>query len=105
MSHDPYSIARAKWDEFVVKTWFDRELYQKALSDPAFAVRAAGIEVPLGVEVLVVAQNASSWPFVLSEPPEGITERDAQKIETNLEHAEGTCPTGGAGTAHVYERV
>lgn len=105
MSYDPYSGAQAKWEEFVVKTWYNRELYQKALADPAFAMRAAGIEVPPGAEVVVVPQNAASWPFVLSEPPEAITEQDAQKVEANLEHAEGTCPTGGAGTAHVYERV
>jgi hypothetical protein len=105
VSHDAYLMAKAKWEDFVVRTWYDRNLYKKALADPAFAMQAAGIEVPPGIKVTVVAEGPAAWPFILSETPGGLSEKDALKVEANLEHPEGTCPTGGAGTAHVYERV
>jgi hypothetical protein len=110
MSGDSYEAAQGKWENFVIRTWYDRDLYRKALADPALAMRAAGIEVPAGTRVTVaeqggVEQNATSWTFVLSAPPEELAEEDIRQAEANLERPEGICPTGGAGTAHVYERV
>jgi hypothetical protein len=110
MSGDSYKVAQDKWEDFVVKTWYDRDLYRRALADPALAMQAAGIEVPAGMKVMVVKQgeveqNTASWSFILSEPPGRLSAEDALKVEANLEKPEGICPTGGAGTAHVYERV
>ena len=110
MSGDSYEVAQTKWEDFVIRTWYDRDLYRQALADPEFAMEAAGIKVPPGIKVAVAApglteQDAASWAFVLSEPPEELSEEDALKAEANLEKPEGICPTGGAGTAHVYERV
>ena len=110
MSGDTCEAAKDKWEDFVVRTWYDRDLFLKALADPAFAMQAAGIEVPAGTKVMVTAQggvelNAGSWAFVLSEPPGEVSEGDVLQVEANLKKPEGICPTGGAGTAHVYERV
>jgi len=103
MSHnDPY-FSDVRWRELVARTWFDPVLKRRVLDDSVAVLREEGIEIPEGVDVLVLEETPQRRVFVLPCPPDEISLRDVEGARSNLAGPISRIATGGAGTAHVIE--
>jgi len=103
MSHnDPY-FSDVRWRELVARTWFDPALKRRMLDNPIPVLREAGIEIPEGVDVVILEETPRTRMFVLPCPPDEIGMRDVKDAQDNLTGPISRIATGGAGTAHVIE--
>lgn len=59
------------WRGIVTKAWSDEKFKNKLMDDPNGVLRGAGIELPQGVNFVVVENEASRVHLVLPAKPSG----------------------------------
>jgi hypothetical protein len=86
MASDAQQEQARKYGQVVAKAWADEAFKQRLLAEPATVLREQGIELPDGLEVLMVENTEHRAYLVLPKPPRG--ELSATELD---QVAGGTC--------------
>lgn len=62
---------RMQYNQVVAKAWGNEMFRKKLVRDPAATLQQEGVELPAGVQVVVVEDTATTIHFVLPNKPIG----------------------------------
>ena len=74
------------YEKIISKCWADPIFKQQLMADPAGTLKAEGIELPEGLKVNAVENNAEQFTFVIPARPAELTDEMLESVVGGSKH-------------------